>query len=31
MHLEFSDEQLELRDSARAILARECPPGWFGR
>ena len=26
MHLEFSDEQLELRDSARAILARECPP-----
>jgi alkylation response protein AidB-like acyl-CoA dehydrogenase len=26
MHLEFTDEQLELRDSARAILARECPP-----
>jgi len=25
MHLEFTDEQLELRDSARAILARECP------
>jgi alkylation response protein AidB-like acyl-CoA dehydrogenase len=27
MHLEFSDEQLELRDSARAALARACPPG----
>jgi alkylation response protein AidB-like acyl-CoA dehydrogenase len=26
MHLEFTDEQLELRESARAILARECPP-----
>ena len=26
MHLEFTDEQLELRDSARAILTRECPP-----
>jgi alkylation response protein AidB-like acyl-CoA dehydrogenase len=26
MHLEFSDEQLELRDSARAALARACPP-----
>ena len=26
MHLEFTDEQLELRDSARAALARECPP-----
>jgi alkylation response protein AidB-like acyl-CoA dehydrogenase len=26
MHLEFTDEQLELRDSARATLARECPP-----
>jgi alkylation response protein AidB-like acyl-CoA dehydrogenase len=25
MHLEFTDEQLELRDSARAMLARECP------
>lgn len=26
MYLEFTDEQLELRDSARAVLARECPP-----
>jgi len=26
MHLEFTDEQLELRDSARATLTRECPP-----
>jgi alkylation response protein AidB-like acyl-CoA dehydrogenase len=26
MHLEFTDEQLELRESARAILTRECPP-----
>ena len=26
MHLEFTDEQLELRDSARAALGRECPP-----
>ncbi|HEY2998172.1 MAG TPA: acyl-CoA dehydrogenase family protein [Acidimicrobiales bacterium] len=26
MDLEFSDEQLELRDSARAALARACPP-----
>jgi alkylation response protein AidB-like acyl-CoA dehydrogenase len=26
MYLEFNDEQLELRDSARAALARECPP-----
>ncbi len=26
MHLEFTDEQLELRESARAILIRECPP-----
>src|ERR671919_1341469 len=26
MALEFTDEQLELRDSARATLARECPP-----
>jgi alkylation response protein AidB-like acyl-CoA dehydrogenase len=26
MHLEFTDEQLELRDSARAVLQRECPP-----
>jgi alkylation response protein AidB-like acyl-CoA dehydrogenase len=26
VHLEFTDEQLELRDSARAALARECPP-----
>lgn len=26
MNLEFNDEQLELRDSARAALARECPP-----
>jgi alkylation response protein AidB-like acyl-CoA dehydrogenase len=26
MNLEFTDEQLELRDSARAALARECPP-----
>jgi alkylation response protein AidB-like acyl-CoA dehydrogenase len=26
MYLEFTDEQLELRDSARAALARECPP-----
>jgi len=26
MHLEFTDEQLELRDSARATLVRECPP-----
>ena len=26
MFLEFTDEQLELRDSARAALARECPP-----
>ncbi len=26
MHLEFTDEQLALRDSARAILTRECPP-----
>ncbi len=26
MHLEFTDEQLELRDSARSALARECPP-----
>jgi alkylation response protein AidB-like acyl-CoA dehydrogenase len=25
MHLEFTDEQLELRESARAILTRECP------
>lgn len=25
MYLEFTDEQLELRDSARAALARECP------
>lgn len=26
MHLEFTDEQLELRDGARAALERECPP-----
>ena len=26
MHLEFTDEQLELRDAARSALARECPP-----
>jgi alkylation response protein AidB-like acyl-CoA dehydrogenase len=26
MHLEFTDEQLELRESARALLTRECPP-----
>ena len=26
VHLEFTDEQLELRDSASAALARECPP-----
>src|SRR5918996_1415900 len=26
MHLEFTDEQLELRESARAMLAKECPP-----
>ncbi|HEX2563647.1 MAG TPA: acyl-CoA dehydrogenase family protein [Acidimicrobiales bacterium] len=26
MHLEFTDEQLEFRESARAILTRECPP-----
>jgi alkylation response protein AidB-like acyl-CoA dehydrogenase len=26
MHLEFSDEQLELRDSARSALARACSP-----
>lgn len=26
MYLEFTDDQLELRDSARAALARECPP-----
>lgn len=26
MFLEFTDEQLELRDSARSALARECPP-----
>ena len=26
MYLEFTDEQLELRDAARAALARECPP-----
>jgi alkylation response protein AidB-like acyl-CoA dehydrogenase len=26
MHLEFTDEQLELRDGARVTLARECPP-----
>jgi alkylation response protein AidB-like acyl-CoA dehydrogenase len=26
MDLEFNDEQLELRESARAALARECPP-----
>jgi alkylation response protein AidB-like acyl-CoA dehydrogenase len=26
MHLEFTDEQLELRESARATLTRECPP-----
>jgi alkylation response protein AidB-like acyl-CoA dehydrogenase len=26
MYLEFDDEQLELRDTARAALARECPP-----
>lgn len=26
MHLEFTSEQLELRDSARATLTRECPP-----
>jgi alkylation response protein AidB-like acyl-CoA dehydrogenase len=26
MYLEFSDEQLELRDSARSGLARACPP-----
>jgi alkylation response protein AidB-like acyl-CoA dehydrogenase len=26
MYLEFNDEQLELRDTARAALARECPP-----
>jgi alkylation response protein AidB-like acyl-CoA dehydrogenase len=26
MHLEFTDEQLDLRDSARAALGRECPP-----
>jgi alkylation response protein AidB-like acyl-CoA dehydrogenase len=25
MHLEFTDEQLELRESARATLTRECP------
>jgi hypothetical protein len=27
MHLEFTDEQLELRESARATLTKECPPG----
>ncbi|MBN2623663.1 MAG: acyl-CoA/acyl-ACP dehydrogenase [Acidimicrobiales bacterium] len=27
MDLEFTDEQLDLRDSARSELARECPPG----
>jgi alkylation response protein AidB-like acyl-CoA dehydrogenase len=26
MHLDFTDEQLELRDAARSALARECPP-----
>jgi alkylation response protein AidB-like acyl-CoA dehydrogenase len=26
VHLEFTDEQLELRDAARSALARECPP-----
>ncbi len=26
MYLEFTDDQLELRESARAALARECPP-----
>ena len=26
MFLEFTDEQLELRESARATLARHCPP-----
>ncbi len=31
MFLEFNDEQLELRDSARAALARECPPDLVGR
>jgi alkylation response protein AidB-like acyl-CoA dehydrogenase len=30
MHLEFTDEQRELRDSARAALARECPPRLVG-
>ena len=25
MHLEFTAEQDELRDSVRAMLARECP------
>ena len=30
MYLEFTDEQLELRDSARAALARECPPHLVG-
>ena len=26
MFLEFNDEQLELRESARATLSRQCPP-----
>jgi alkylation response protein AidB-like acyl-CoA dehydrogenase len=26
MHLELTADQLELRDSARSVLARECPP-----
>lgn len=30
MHLEFTPEQLELRESARSVLARECPPALVG-
>lgn len=30
MYLEFTDEQLELRDSARTALSRECPPSLVG-
>ena len=31
MYLEFNEEQLELRDSARAALARDCPPPLVSR
>src|SRR5688572_15234498 len=31
MYLEFNDEQLELRDGARAALARDCPPPLVSR